>query len=190
MPARGRQTIDEFLVHYPDHAKAATMRKWADQYDLEETDRAMHNRRAHFNAKGAESLARDALDSEDLGKLSDAAQIWQELAKYEKKTGEDHGWGLVGKKYWDELKEVQKIYPMLKRKVLEEAKSGKPYQADTKAEGMALDAIRKEDQPNQAIIAWNDLKAHVKDDPENRRWYLLAAQKARELGDKAATKLR
>jgi len=183
----GRETIDEFFVHYSDHAKAATMRKWADQYDLEQTEKQMHNRRVRGINKDittAETLARDALDDEDLGKLKDAAKTWEKLALFEKKKGEDHAWGLLGKKYLEELRSIQKNYPFLRKKVQDELVSGKKYEAESKAERMALEAIRKEDQLNQALNAWNDLKTQLKDDPDNRRWYLLAAQKYRELSEK------
>ena len=70
----------------------------------------------------------------------------------------------------------------MQKRVEEEKATGKKVVPDNKAEGLALDAVRKE-QPSQAIIAWNDLKSQVKDDPEQRRWYLLAAQKQRELSE-------
>jgi hypothetical protein len=105
------------------------------------------------------------------------------LAQFEKRQGEDHAWGLVAKKYLEELRAVQTSYRDLRRKVELEKKAGEPYKTDDKYERLALDAVRKEQQ-GQALTAWNDLKTLVKDDPDNRRWYLLAAQKHRELSEK------
>ena len=62
--------------------------------------------------------------------------------------------------------------------------SGKKYVPAGKAEALAVAALRKE-QPSQAMTAWNDLKTLVKDDPASRSWYLVAAQKYRELADKS-----
>ena len=160
------------------------MRQWADQYDRTELEKQMLNRRARFTSDGpGETLAREALDNEDLGKLDDAAQLWRQLAKFEAKKGEDHAWGLVARKYLTELAAVRQELRKLQTKVAEEKKTGKKYVPEIKAERLALDAVRKE-QGNQAVNAWNDLKTQMKDDPENRRWYLLAAQQQRELSEK------
>jgi hypothetical protein len=186
----GRETIDEFFSHYPDHASAGVMRKMADQYDLDRTERQMHNRRASFKADSeAEALAREALDNEDLGKLDDAARLWKQLATYKEKKGEDkekmreeRAWGLVANRYLDELRAVQDRFKELRRKVEKEKATGKKIEGESKAERLALDAVRKEQ--SQAMNAWSDLKTLVKDDPDNRRWYLLAAQQYRELSEK------
>jgi serine/threonine protein kinase len=180
----GRETINEFFSHYQDHPTAAVMRKLADQYDLDKTERQMHNRRASFKADSKEeALARDALDNEDLGKLDDAARLWKQLAKLkDEKDEEEHAWGLVAAKYLGELQAVQDRFKDLRRKVENEKLTGKKTEGESKEERLALDAIRKEQ--TQAMTAWNDLKTLVKDDPDNRRWYLLAAQRYRELGEK------
>ncbi len=183
----GRATIDEFLRHYKDHDKAKMMQSLADQFDLEECDKQMHNRRnARFKAEpGAESLAREALDYEDLGKLAEALQPWTQLVKFKEKTNaEDRAWGLVGEKYLKELRSVSKLYEDLTVKVKKEITTGNKSLGETKAEGLALDAVRKEaTNQAQALNAWNDLKTQTKDDADNRRWYLLAAQKHRELSE-------
>ncbi len=179
----GRETIAEFFRHYPNDSRAPAMQQWADDYDRAETERQMHNRRARFKADGpAETLAREALDDEDLGKLSAAAQAWEDLVKLAAKTTDDRPWGLVAKKYLAELRGVDEAFQELQKKVEDEKASGKKNVPETRAERLALDAVRKE-QRSQALTAWNDLKTQVKDDPENRRWYLLAAQKHRELSE-------
>jgi predicted Ser/Thr protein kinase len=182
----GREAVDEFLRHYPDHAQAGDMQKLADAYDRDETEKQMHNRRNRFKAEGtAESVARDALDNEDLGKLGDAALLWEQLAAYAgKKDREDRAWGLVAKKYLEELRLVEKNFEDVQKKVYEETAAGKKHVPESREERLAMEAVRKEQQqPSQASIAWNDLKTLVKDDPGNRRWYLLAAQKHRELSE-------
>lgn len=181
----GRETIDEYLRYYKTHARAGDMQEWADEYDRDEIEKQMHNRRARFQPDGAaEALARDALDNEDLGKLSDAGEVWEQLAKFEtKKDPDDRAWGLVAKKYLGELRKVEQTYQDLQKKLTEEKTSGQKVQSESKEERLALEAVRKE-QVSQALTAWNDLKAQVKDHPDQRRWYLLAAQKHRELSDK------
>jgi len=181
----GRETVDEFFRYYQDHAQAGAMRKMADQYDRAETERQMLNRRnAKISADGeAETLARDALDKEDTGRLDEAARAWKKLAAFESKKGSDHGWGLVAKEYLAELGKVKQITQDLQKKVGEEKAKAKKYLPESEAERLVMDAFRK-DQPSQALHAWNDLKTQMKDDPDNRRWYLLAALKHRELSEK------
>ncbi|MCI0377797.1 MAG: serine/threonine protein kinase [Gemmataceae bacterium] len=179
----GRQAIDEFLRHYKDHALASAMRDMADQYDLETCESSMLNRRrGGFSAENeAEKLAFEALDNEDQGKLSDAGQIWQQLEKYVDKPGEgNRGWGLLGRKYRTELKSVDTLYQQIVQKVEGESKSGKKLFGESKAERLALEAVRNP----QALSIWSDLKQDTKNEPENRRWHLLAAQKLRELSEK------
>ncbi|MCI0641315.1 MAG: serine/threonine protein kinase [Gemmataceae bacterium] len=179
----GRQAIDEFLQHYKDHALASAMREMADQYDLEVCESSMLNRRrSGFAAENeAERLAFEALDSEDLGKLGDAGAIWQQLEKYIDRTGEvNRGWGLLGRKYRTELKSVDALYQQIVQKVDEETKTGKKLFGESKAERLALEAVRNP----QAVSIWSDLKQDTKNEPENRRWHLLAAQKLRELSEK------
>ena len=181
----GRAAIDEFFRYYKDHPRAADMQKLADQYDVGETESQMHNRRnAKFRVDGiAEDMAREALDNEDLGKLDKAAERWEQLAKYEKKKEpEERAWGLVAKKYRDELRGVQRSYNDLQSKVAEEQATGKKVLGDTKEERIALEAVRK-DNTAQAANIWNDLKALTRDEPSQRRWYLLAAWKQREISD-------
>jgi hypothetical protein len=131
-----------------------------------------------------ESLARDALDYEDLGKLDDAALLWKQLEKFkDKATTDERAWGLVGGKYLKEIKDVDVLLAELQKKVDLEEAAGKKLVGETKAERLALDAVRKEDSA-QAAAVWNELKTIVKDEPENRRWYLLAAKMHRELSEK------
>ncbi len=173
----GRETIDEFMLHYPDDPLAGVMRNLADQYDLVETEKQLHNRRqAKFRPDGdGEDLARQALDDEDLGKLAEARRLWQQLAKFEVKKGDDHAWGLVAKKYLAELQAVADL-----GKTLEVARvSNKKNAGESAEERLALEAVRQE-QPSQALSAWNDLKTRTRDNPDKRLWYLLAAQKYRE----------
>jgi hypothetical protein len=180
----GRAAIDEFFEHYPEHAQAGQMRQWADQYDRAVRETQMLNRRKRFTADGpGEALAREALDDEDRGKLEDAARTWRQLAKFETKQGEDHAWGLVAKKYLTELGAVRQELKKLQIRVAQEKKTGKEYVPEGKGERLALDAVRKKDG-NQAVNAWNDLKSQMQDDPDNRLWYLMAAQQQRELSEK------
>lgn len=177
--------IEDFLTYYQDHEKAGKIRAWADQVDLEDQDRALHNRRGAMKARDeGESLARDALDYEDLGKLDDAAVLWKQLEKFKNKaTADERAWGLLGGKYLKEIKDVDVLLAELQKKIDLEKAEEKKLVGETKAERLALEAVRKE-EPAQAAAVWNELKTIVKDEPENRRWYLLAAKMHRELREK------
>jgi hypothetical protein len=180
----GRALLEEFFIYYPSHAQTAAMRQLADRYDRDEREQQMHNRRARFKAEGqGESLAREALDNEDLGKLNDAALVWKQLAKFEDRQGDDHAWGLVAKKYLDEIKAVEKKYRELRRKAEEQKKTPEKSAPEDKYLRLALDAVRKEAQ-GQALTPWNDLKTLTKDDADQRHWYLLAAHRYREVSEK------
>jgi hypothetical protein len=72
--------------------------------------------------------------------------------------------------------------------VAEEKVTGEKHATDNKFERLALDAVRKEltskEADRQVLNSWNDLKTLAKDDADNRHWYLLAAQRHRELSEK------
>src|SRR5262249_7373464 len=100
--AEAREAMNRFLANHSDHPNAAEVQQWADAIDMEDCDRAMHKRRnANFATEGnAEPIARDALDYEDLGKLSDARESWDKLTEFKnKKDPNDRAWGLVAEKY-------------------------------------------------------------------------------------------
>jgi serine/threonine-protein kinase len=178
------EPIKSFLYYHPQHEKAKQMQAWADEIDFEICDRQMHNRRSKkFKVEGPdareEQLARDALDNEDLGKLTDAAKLWDELSK--KKESADpqiHAWGLVGARYRQELNEVDALYRQLERKADENQK----IQVSDENARAGLEAVRDEKAKElaKARSKWDDLKGKTE---VPRRWYLLAALRSRELRD-------
>lgn len=187
----GRATIATFFEYYKDDARAAPMQAWADAYDLERYERIMERRRKakiridekDVDAK-AEELAREALDYEDRGRLDDAAETWQKLKEYKGNANPElHAWGLVGEKYLRQVQEIDKLYQELAARVAAEKETGEKASAESKAERLALEALRK-DQPASAMAAWTDLKSHAQDSSENRRWFLLAAKMEREWSEK------
>lgn len=183
---QAREPLTTFLATYAEHPRAKEAQGWADALDLEECDRQMHNRRnAKFKADGdAEELAWAALDAEDVGKLAEAAVTWKSLLKY-RTSGkrEERSWGLVAAKYLQELNAVAELANGTAAQVQAEIDSGKTASAENQAENLARTAFRHELRRElpQALVAWKDLKVETAGKDEQRRWYLLAAGKVREL---------
>lgn len=202
--------IRDFLTYHPTHEKATQVQSWANQYDFDLRDRQMHNRRDRkFAVTGndakEEQLARDALDAEDIGKLKDAAKLWEELAKKKGNADPDlHAWGLVGERYAKALTEIDTLYAQLKArkddkgsdeletlalaatraeylrdKALDDAEQAKKMEDDER-EKMAREEAGK--QLAEASRKWEDLR-RAANNPERRRWYLLAAKRMQELRD-------
>ncbi len=181
---KGAWPLTNFLSTIPSMRRPVRCGQWADQYDRTELEKQMLNRRARFTADGpGETLARGGARQRRPGQARRRRSALAATCEIRRpKEEEDHAWGLVAKKYLTELTAVRQELRKLQNKVAEEKKTGKKYVPDNKAERLALEAVRKE-QANQAVNAWNDLKTQVKDDPDNRRWYLLAAQQQRELSE-------
>lgn len=181
--------IAEFLYYHPQHAKAAQVQQWADQIDAEDTENALLTRRnARMqpppNEKEADEAAREALDLEEMGRLPDALRRWGEVAdKFKKSTDPDvRSWGLLGEKRRRDLQAVSKLYLELQNNVIAERVRGKPDDVESPAYRIAMEAARHEADMNKeaARKSWDDLKrlvADKKDNPESRRFYLLASQR-------------
>lgn len=181
--------IEDFLRYHPQHAKAAEVESWRDRLDADIGDYQMNNRfRANFPPDGdAEKEAFAALKDENAGKLDEARQRWQDLSRYKRETAkEQRTWGLVADRYLQGLKEVDDLVRNLTRKIKEEQTFEKKYDGETKEEQLALAAMRDEagERYTKARQNWESLKQEVENQPEMRRWYLLAAGKARELQKK------
>src|SRR5262245_38533324 len=170
----------------------------------------MFNRiRGKFNADGLERLVRQALDEESLGRLPDAAKLWQEVSLAKKKPDNhpDRPWGLVADKYLQYHQDADKIYDKLKTRALEEKKladkKGKPddkkpadkkpddKKDDKKApeppliERLSLDAVRAElGKSAEAGEQWERVKKTADPETGQRPYYLLAAKRMRELASK------
>ncbi len=181
--------ISEFLYYHPNDARAAQVQKWADQIDAEETENALLNRRRtgfkvpESEAK-ADEAAREALDLEEMGRLDDAARRWGDLMMYKKEKDADlRGWGLLGEKRQRDLKAVDKLYEDLKNKLQSEKLLKTKEEIDSEAERLALDAVRAEETKSaSARTDWENLKklTQGKDEPEQRRFFLLAARRLLE----------
>jgi len=177
--------IEAFLRYYADDPRAAEVARWRDQIDTEVGDAQMKNRkRLGMAADGdAEKTAFDALDDEDAGKLDDARKRWLELSKLKAENAkEQRMWGLVADKYLQGLKSVDELGRNLLKKVNEEKTFAKKIEGETKEEQLALAAWRDEEtEPAKARRQWDELKEQTKNQPELRRWHLLAARKLRDL---------
>ncbi len=178
--------IEDFLRYYPDHAKANEVLRWRDQLEAEIGDYQLKNRRRlGLPAEGdAEKAAFAALKDEEDGKLEDAKQRWQELAKQKTEAAkEQRTWGLVADKYLQELKGVEELNRKLQKMINEEKTfENKRYEGETKEEQLALKALREEESdPAKARLNWEDLKKQAESQPELRRWYLVAASRMRKL---------
>jgi len=185
-----RGPIEDFFRYHPDHSKAAEMARWRDQVDAEICD--YHLKKRHAGKPGGawiadsdmEKTAFDALDDEELGKLSEARKRWQELLSLkDERTPERRQWGLLGEKYLRELDAVDELGRQLQRKINEERTFEKKAESDNKEEALALSALRDEtgDERDKARSQWDELKEQAGRQPELRRWYLLAAKKSRDL---------
>src|SRR5439155_13070046 len=148
-------------------------------------DTQMKNRkRLGMAADGdAEKAAFDALDDEGAGKLDDARKRWLELSKLKAENAkEQRMWGLVADKYLQGLKSVDELGRNLLKKINEEKTFAKKIEGETKEEQQALAAWRDEEtEPAKARRQWDELKEQTKNQPELRRWHLLAARKLRDL---------
>jgi serine/threonine-protein kinase len=191
--------LADFLRYYPDHPKAAQVQAWADQVDRDVAETQMINRRnAKFRfdeddpeEKAAEEKARLALDSEDIGKLDTAAQLWAELVRYkdDKEHPKQRPWGLVAEKYLKELQEVEKLAAQLRNSLQTEKILQKKHKGESLNEETALQALRAEaaEQWSDAQDTWLLLRNRTESDPKQRHWHLLAAKKVRELKNKGAS---
>lgn len=183
--------IRQFLEYYPQDANAATVQGWADDYDRDLLDKQLHARR-HAGFKAAddgERLARLALSHEDAGERTQAEEEWRKLAEFKaRKSGnpDDRAWGLVAEKYLEQFQEVDELHKrLLDRAGKEPDKKAKDDDKKlSREERIALDAVRSEQRKDfsQAKTHWEKLKADAKEDEKLRKWYLLAAQRARQLG--------
>ena len=174
--------IAAFLRYYPDHPYAKNMRDWADQIDLKDRELQLANRLNMPASSEEEKIARLALKDEELGKLADARNHWEDLLKHKDSTDVVlHSWALVARKHVNEFDAVYELYDRLKTKFKnDEGKDGKE-KGESKVETLALEAIRLENEKSgNAGGKWKDLKE--KADQDNlRRWYLLAAMRCRDL---------
>lgn len=183
---RAKDKLDQFLRQHPDDSRAARVRQYRDQVEMEHLEHTSHNRRGVMRAENQEE--EDfwaALDNEEAGRLEVAALAWVDLAK--KKTSDDQvqrGWGLLGEKYGAENQAVRWLHRDLKEK-LSQAEDVDKLLADAKPnEKMALEAIQAEmeKQTARARLRWEDLKNAIGVGTEDRRWFLLAAWRHREVG--------
>ena len=70
----------------------------------------------------------------------------------------------------------------LLKKINEEKTFAKKIEGETKEEQQALAAWRAEESDSsKARRQWDELKEQTKNQPELRRWHLLAARKLRDL---------
>jgi eukaryotic-like serine/threonine-protein kinase len=199
-----------FLRHYPSHEKIGQIQKWADQYDFETLDRQMHNRRASalkFTPGPEEEEFRKALDEEDQGKLGAAAMRWHALSKKKGNADPDlHAWGLLGERYLKALEDVETLNTqLLKRKDEKGTGDFEPIALAAVRAGLLRDEALGElvraradndeareksaqDEAARRLIEarskWNDLKSAASgNQPEHRRWFLLAGHRLHELRD-------
>ncbi len=176
--------IEDFLRFHPDHPKAVAMVRWRDQVDIETSEYWIKNGRKSQTPDDAEKTAFEAVDDENAGKLDDAKKRWQELLKYKSETvKEKRMWALLGAKYLGELKAVDDLGRDVLKKINEERAFDKKHDGDTKEEKLALNAMRDEvnERIAKARTQWRELRDSTKQQPEMRRWFLLAARKVRDL---------
>ena len=185
------EPIAQFLQYYPVHEKAAQVQKWADDYDFELRDKQMHNRRnsrLNLTAEEAEEkLAQGALDDEDKGKLADAAAKWKELSTRKRNADANlHAWGLVGERYAQELRKVEDQYVALERKIKLDRANEKETKSADEYEKIAIDAVKDELAGDYAKASrqWENLRKESESSADQRRWYLLAVGRLRELSTK------
>jgi len=182
--ARERGPIAEFLRYHDKHAFAGQVRVWSDQVEREYCEFVFFNRRNLAAAPGEETLARKAYDDEDAGRFDDARKVWDELAKNKDGTDpEKRPWGLMAKKHLDELNAADRLLVNLQTEAALEIATKKKAQFGSKAEEMALDAIRSENQKNAkaARRGWDEVKRYAKDRDDERIGYLLAVKRLRDL---------
>ena len=178
--------VAEFLRAYPNHEKAPQVQAWADEVDREMREKQMFNRRNRniIADSEPEKDARLALDSEDLGKLDAAARLWLHIAELKDAKDPDvRAWGLVGAKYYKDLQDVANTYDGLKVALQSEKILKQKHEPKSIHEERAIQAVREEiaEQWDKARDEWELLKKRTESEPDERRWYLLAVKRLREL---------
>jgi serine/threonine-protein kinase len=187
--------IKDFLAYYPDHEKAGKVRKWADDVWRDRVEYNLITRFRKDESRGLdddEKQGREAVKQEDLGNLVKAKEAWGQFGKYkQEEDGEKRGYSLLAVQRVKQLEEVAVLGKTLREKIAKGAipKDLKPGDPEAKA----AEALSLEDDPakaKEAWKAWRDLKDDLekqKDDPAQRRWFLLAASRLRELTPAAPT---
>jgi serine/threonine-protein kinase len=203
--------LKQFQVYYAQEKgpTADLMREWSDSINVKIAEHQMLKRRDNKlppDAKG-EVEARQALNYEDLGYLSEALKAWMALADKQLKDSdpEKRAWGLVGKKRYDQLKTLEKQWQEFAERVV----GDKEFVPPSKIEQLAAEAFRAqadwaaldekvakensfsknrpklEEKLEAARGLWDSLRKKTIEDDEQRNWYLLAAFELHELNEAA-----
>jgi serine/threonine-protein kinase len=178
--------IASYLRYYPERtdSQAQEIRGWADMVDLETAERQMLNRRhSAFAPVGAEVNARKALDFEDRGDLAAAEQEWRIILPLKEDTDQDQrSWGLVARKYIEDIEGARDLGKTVKHRVLtEHLLPEKKFKGKTPLEDLAVQAVRAATlkETAQARKYWQDLREGARG--KDRSWELLAASMVFEL---------
>jgi len=192
LPAISKGPIAEFLSYHPTHAKAAEIKKWAEDIDRDELERILRNHRNSPRDDGEISYGK-ALDAEDVGDLDKAERYWKKLEAYKNPNDPfEHAYPFVAAKYVTQLKEVieQEIRTKALATMKAKGKGPKGKQDEEKNsemtdEELAIKAMSMElsEKTASARRHWERLKEQSNENSGRRIWYVLAAKHLRELPD-------
>jgi serine/threonine-protein kinase len=207
MAARDRP-LKEFHEHYANETGpvADWLRACSDDVNGKIADQQLLARRHNkmpADAKG-EKLAREALDLEDKGYLTEAQTAWKNLMDNQLKDSdpEKRAWALVGKRRLDQIKRLSMEWIALAKLAIDDKNvAGQSPEEKLAVEGfrahaefnalvtraksgtVPMESVRAdlEKKKEAARGLWDRLSKKTSDDDEHRDWFLLAAYQLHEL---------
>jgi serine/threonine-protein kinase len=187
--ARDRRTgpIDLYLYYYGQRQDEQTkqIRFWADEVDERQTERVLKTRYKLTAENEGESMARNALDYEEAGNLTDAEQGWRSLlAKYKDDENLDlRKWALVAATRLPDVTQAIHAGEVLHNRVKERWRTGSNIPSDSPAESLAEEAVRCEELGDLegARSRWARLKGQYEHDRTVHSWVLLAIHEMQQL---------
>jgi hypothetical protein len=201
--------IKDYLYYYSDRTDEQTkqIQDWGDRYDIALREQQLDNRyRLKLPPEGkAESQARRALSSEEVGDWGAANEHWREVAKFKTDADPDlRLWGLVAQKRIDDLATATVLEQWLPEQIhlhsfnldviknkVSEVRSAQGFRLNWDMMEEAIKASRYELFGDLAAARanWQALRERWEREMEQRPLFLLAAKRLQEPRMKArATK--
>jgi serine/threonine-protein kinase len=183
--------IQKFLQNYPDDTDevAQQMRAFADDVDAREQERLLlFWIRTQRITSDDEKQAREAVQQEDNGDLTEAWKAWEPLLINKKDVSRKiRAWGLLAEKRRRDLQQVFNLSEELNAIITAAHKRDEMLQPPTDDKGRATQARHFDTFGDhvEALARWEKIR-QKKDgsDPQQRKWFLLAAWQSREVARK------
>jgi serine/threonine-protein kinase len=171
-----RQYLQQFGGRDDERTRQASA--WADRADVHRLERQL-TARAKLSLRPSddgERAGREALQAEEAGNLTTAAEQWRKAAEAD--SPEQRIWGLLADQRLRRLAEAEAEFENLRKRVEEARRRQQPFEGATDAERLAARALRYEwfgDVP-LARRNWQELKRQATKEPGLRAWFLIAGK--------------